>query len=181
MAIEDLDFNFENRKVRIVFVRDCGAFSAVEKSWGPFSEGQETELPHWIAEELINIRVAKPREEDRIDLAALSKAHWRETLPSSRQIPALESDFFPKLRRFLTELKVQSRSDPTKGRDYEKAVSLSKDIVNCRVRKLVSLSAAPPTTQEVITSMTAEERVLYENLNQVLEEWRKRILGPEGE
>ncbi len=181
LAIEDSDFDFENRMVRVTIVRDCAAFSAIGKNWGPFSEGQETELPYWVAEELLIARVARPKDEDRFDLTTLSKAHWRETIPTSRQVPGLEPGFYPKLRRLLSDLRAQSRSDPTKGRDYEKAVNLSKDIVNCRIRKLVSLSAAPPATQDVISNLTGEERVLYENLNKVLLEWRKRILGPEAE
>ena len=181
IAIEDSDFDFENRMVRVAIVRDCAPFSVIEKNWGPFSEGQEIELPYWVAEELILARVARPKDEDKLDLTALSKAHWKETIPTSRQVPGLEPDFYPKLRRLLSELRAQSRSDPTKGRDYEKAVNLSKDIVNCRIRKLVSLSAAPPATQDLMSNLTSEERVLYENLNKTLLEWRRRILGPEVE
>lgn len=178
-AIDDLDFDFENREIRIAFVRECGAFAAAGKNWGPFSSGQEADLPYWVAQELVGSRVARFRDEDRLDLATLSKAHWRETIPTSRQLPALDPWFYPKLRRLLEELKIESRSDPSKGRDYEKALNLSKDILNCRIRKLVSMSAAPPASQELTTSMTNEERLLYGKMGEAVLTWKKKILGPE--
>jgi DNA replication initiation complex subunit (GINS family) len=81
----------------------------------------------------------------------------------------------------LADLRAQSRSDPSKGRDFEKAVQLSKDISNCRIRKIVSLAAAPAQTEDVLTNLAGEERSLYRSLSRIVIEWRSKIENPRTE
>lgn len=158
----------------MVVVRDSGEVSACGKTFGPFRMGQEVEVPRWMAEELVKSGIAKWRDEDRLDLATLSKMHWRETIPAARQIPAVGEQFYQMLRALLVELKMQSRSDPAKGRDFEKALHLSRDIVNCRIRKIVSLAAAPAQTEDVLANLANEERSLYLALSRIISEWRRK-------
>jgi len=180
-TFDDYDLDFQNRIVKIAVVRESGEINAGGKTFGPFRAGQEVEVPRWIAEELVRSGIAKWRDEDRLDLANLSKMHWRETIPTARQIPAVGEHFYQMLRSLLVELKTQSRSDPAKGRDFEKAVHLSKDIVNCRIRKIVSLAAAPAQTEDVLANLANEERGLYLTLGRIITEWRKKTECPEAE
>lgn len=180
-TFDDYDLDFQNRTVKIAIIRESGEISAGDKTFGPFRAGQEMEVPRWVAEELVRSGIARWRDEDRLDLATLSKMHWRETIPAARQIPAVGEDFYPILRSLLVDLKAQSRSDPVKGRDFEKAVHLSKDIVNCRIRKIVSLAAAPAQTEDVLANLANEERGLYLTLSRIITEWRKKIECPEVE
>jgi len=180
-TFDDYNLDFQNRTVKIVVIRESAEISAGGKTFGPFRIGQEIDAPRWIAEELVRSGIAKWKEEDRLDLATLSKMHWRETIPTARQIPAIGEDFYPMLRSLLADLKTQSRSDPAKGRDFEKAVHLSKDIVNCRIRKIVSLAAAPAQTEDVLANLASEERSLYLTLSRVITEWRKKTGSSEVE
>lgn len=179
-SVEEIDFDFKNTPVKIVVIRDSPELIVGEKDIGPFKSGQEVEIPYWIAEELVRSGVAKFGDEDRLGLPALSKVHWRETIPTSRQIPQLPEKFYSTLRRFLLELEADTRSDQTKFKDLEKAVGLSKDIVNCRARKIVSLAAAPLQTESVVQNLTSEERALYMRLSDIINDWKKRILSLEG-
>ena len=179
-SVEEIDFDFKNAPVKIVVIRDSPELIVGEKDIGPFKSGQEVEIPYWIAEELVRSGVAKFGDEDRLGLPALSKVHWRETIPTSRQIPQLPEKFYSTLRRFLVELEADTRSDQTKFKDLEKAVGLSKDIVNCRARKIVSLAAAPLQTESVVQNLTYEERALYMRLSDIINDWKKRILSLEG-
>ena len=178
--MEDIDFDFKNAPVKIVVLRDSPELTVGEKSIGPLKSGQEVEIPYWVAEGLIKSGIAKFRDEDRLSLAVLSKVHWRETIPTSRQIPQLPENFYSMLRRFLTELEADTRSDRTKLKDLEKAIGLSKDVVNCRVRKIVSLAAAPLVTESIIQNLTSEERTLYMRLSDIINDWKRRILSLEG-
>jgi len=173
-SFNDYDLDFQNQTVKVTVIRDSGEINVGGKTFGPFRIGQEIDTPRWITEELVRSGIVKWKEEDRLDLATLSKMHWRETVPTARQIPAIGDNFYQMLKSLLADLKEQSRSDPVKGRDFEKAVHLSKDIVNCRIKKIASLAASPAQTGDVLASLASEERTLYLALSRIISDWRKR-------
>lgn len=146
---------------------------------GPYRQGQEVELPLWIATHFVQSGYAKFRDEDQLTLNTLSTTHYKETLPGSRQIPKLAKNFYFQVRRLIKDLKAQETKDRSKGRDFDKAISLSRDIVNIRVKKIASLSASGEQPTELTTNLTAEELALYQNLRNTIESWRKDILGRE--
>lgn len=112
-------------------------------------------------------------------MAKLSKIHWRETIPTSRQIPSLQKNFFFMLRRFLRRMNEESKTDSSKMLDYEKAMNLARDIVNCRVRKIISIAATSASASEMIENMAAEENELYEILNSIINEWKNGLIKME--
>ena len=146
---------------------------------GPLKKGQDIELAYWIAEELVKSGTAKFHEEGILNMAKLSKIHWRETIPTSRQIPSLQKNFFFMLRRFLRRMNEESKTDPSKMLDYEKAMGLSRDIVNCRVRKIISIAAISTSASEMIKNMAAEEVELYKILNSITNEWKNGLIKVE--
>ena len=76
-------------------------------------------------------------------------------------------------------MKEESKKDPSKIAHYEKALSLSKDIVNCRVRKIISLSAISASTTEMTKNMAAEEMALYDKLSAIIGDWKDGLLKKE--
>jgi DNA replication initiation complex subunit (GINS family) len=74
-------------------------------------------------------------------------------------------------------LRQQSKQDQIKLRELEKTETLVRDIVNCRVRKIVSIAASPTPSEELIQGLTFEERSLYRVLNGTIEEWKAKLLG----
>lgn len=150
-----------------------------DRVFGPYRQGQEVELPLWIATHFVQMGYAKFREEDQLTLNILSTTHYKETLPGSRQIPKLSKNFYFQVRRLLKDLKAQEAKDRTKGRDLDKAISLSRDIVNIRVKKIASLSASGEQPTDLTSNLTAEELALYEKVRNQVESWRRDILGRE--
>jgi len=65
-------------------------------------------------------------------------------------------------------------------RDYERARRLSHDIINLRLKKLVSLASSPAQTNQILGNMTEEERVLYDRLHMIIRGWRAKILKAKG-
>ena len=61
-------------------------------------------------------------------------------------------------------------------RELERVTQLTKDTVNSRLKKIVSLASAPAQTEQVLKNFTGEERFLYEQLYNRIHEWRTQIL-----
>lgn len=179
-SIRDIDFDFENTPIRVVVTREAPELSGARTKVGQLMVGQEVELAYWIAERLEKAGIVRFRDEDSLNLGELSKIHWRETIPASRQIPSLPLNFYCLLRRFLASVKDESGSDPSKIRELEKAENLSRDIVNCRLRKIVSLAAGPAQSAEGIEGLTLEERSLYLKLSSLIGQWKAQVLTPRG-
>jgi DNA replication factor GINS len=178
MSVDDVDFDFENSQFRVVVTRELPETARMAKL-SSTKVGQEVEVPYWTAKELVQLGYARFREEDVLNYNSLSKIHWRETIPASRQLPALQANFYCLLRRHLAELHQKSKQDQVKLRELERSESLVRDIVNCRLRKIVSIAASPTPSEELIQGLSYEERVLYSTLNETIENWKSKLLGQE--
>jgi hypothetical protein len=175
-SVEDIDFDFENSQVRVVVTREIPDTPRLPKL-AATRVGQEVEAPYWIAAKFVRLGYARFREEDIVTYNSLSKIHWRETIPSSRQLPSLPGNYYCVMRRHLGELREKSVQDQVKLRELEKTETLLRDIVNCRIRKIVSLAASPTPSEELIQGLAYEERSLYKVLNGAIEEWKRKLLG----
>jgi len=176
MTVEDIDFDFENSPIRVIITRELPELSRIPKL-SSAKVGQEIEVPYWTAKEIVRQGYARFREEDLLNHNSLSKIHWRETIPSSRQLPSLQPNFYCLLRRHLAELRLQSRQDQLKLRELERTENLVRDIVNVRVRKIISIAASPTPSEELLQGMTREEHTLYSALNGMIENWKSKLLA----
>lgn len=180
-SIKDEDFVFENTPVRIIVNRNCPEIELTGLSIGPFHEGKEYDVEFWVAEELEKAGIVRIREEELLNEFKLQKIHWGESTQSVRQVYSLPESFYPRLRRFLSSLKRDAVGKPEKMKEYDKASRLSRDIVNSRLKKIVSLASAPAQTDQLLKSLTKEERAIYEYLYKIISDWRTRILKVEAE
>ncbi len=177
ISVDDIDLDFENSQMRVVLTREIPEDTSRMAKLSSAKVGQEIEIPYWTAKELVELGYARFREEDILNYTSLSKIHWRETIPASRQLPALQANFYCLLRRHLSELRQLSKQDQVKLREMEKTETLVRDIVNCRIRKIVSIAASPTPSEELIQGLAYEERVMYSILNKTIEEWKSKLLG----
>jgi len=175
MSVGDIDFDFENSPIRVVLIKELPELPRMPKLTS-VRIGQEVEVPYWTAKELVQLGYARFREEDILTFNSLSKIHWRETIPDSRRIPSLQANFYCILRRHISELRKQSKQDQVKLRELERTETLVRDIMNCRVRKIVAIAASPTPSEEIMHGLTLEERSLYTVLNKTIEEWKTRLL-----
>jgi len=181
MKIKTLDFCFENLLVKSVANRNYPEIQLAGLSAGPFEEGNEYEVHYWIAQELAESGIVHFREDDCLDATKLYKIQWKERVQIAGQISELTEDFYPKLRRYLTNLKKDSAKTPEKAQEYEKAKHSAWDIVNSRLKKIVALSSGPPQTEQILKKFTSEERLIYEQLSDIINKWKAQILDFEGE
>jgi len=174
--IQTTDFIFENSPVKIIINRPCPEIQLAGLKIGPYEEGKEYEVKYWIAHELERAGIARLREEETLDSVKLHKISWKESIQQARQLSPIQEDFYPKLRRYLTDLKKGAIGNPDKLREYEKVMRLSHDIVNIRLRKIVSLASSPEQTNQTLKDLAQEERTLYTRLHTIIDEWKTKIL-----
>jgi len=172
---------FENAPVKIIVNRNCPEIELAGLKIGPFEEGKEYDVKFWIAHELEKAGIARFREEELLNAVKLYKMHWKERVQSVGQISSLSEDFYPRLRRYLVSLKREAVNNPEKMKEYEKVSRLSRDVINCRLKKIVSLASAPAQTDQILKNLTREERIIYERLSSTINDWRSKILKLGGE
>lgn len=175
LSIEYSDFMFENNLVTVIAIRSSSKIDLIGFSIGPFEEGHEYNVKFWVARELERDGVAKIRE-SVLDVAKLYKIQWTERIQAVGQLSTLPEDFYPRLRRLINELRVTSKTSPEKMREYEYAHNLAQDVVNCRLRKIISLASIPVSEGQILKNLTLEERKLYERIHQIVTEWRAKII-----
>jgi hypothetical protein len=175
LTIKDVDFRFENSFVKIVANRNQPEIKLAGFTVGPFEEGNEYEVYYWVADKLTEAGIAHFREEVRLGASDLYKVQWKERVQVAGQIAELPDDFYPKLRRYLVQLKKEMSKQPEKIQEYEKARQLASDIVNSRLRKIVALSSGPSQTDQIVKKMAVEERLIYEQIGKIVSEWRMQI------
>ncbi len=179
--IYTLDFCYENSLVKIVANRNCPEIKLAGLIVGPFDEGNEYDVYFWVAKDLASAGVVHFREDDILDSTKLFKVQWKEGVQIPGQISDLQGDFYPKLRRFIAELKGQAQKQSEKYREYDRARQLARDIVNSRLKKIIAISAAPAQSDHMLKKFTSEERIIYEQLVKLISEWKTRILENEGD
>ena len=180
MKIGDLDFDSENSMVRITVNGNFPETKLAGLCVGPFEEGNEYEVPYWIGRVLEKGGVAHFRKEECLDAGKLFKIQWKERAQTAGQMSSLSDDFYPKLRRYVAELKEASVKAPERMREYETIMHLARDIVNSRLRKIIALASSPTQTEQIAKNLAGEERFLHDHLSNLINNWRKQILEYEG-
>ncbi len=174
---KDLDFGYEDSLARIIPLTSLQEVNVSGTKIGPLVEGKEVETRYWIAEELVKAGYARFHEDDVLTYATLNKLHWRETkLSPALQISPLPDYFYPKLRRFLNSARERASKEPTAASQYLQADRLARDIINCRLRKIVSLAASSTRAASVVQALSKEERILFEKVRIAVTDLEKKIL-----
>lgn len=171
-----LDFCYENSMVKIVANRNCPEIKLAGLTVGPFDEGNEYEVYFWVAKELSSAGMVHFREDELLDATKLFKAQWKEGVQIPGQIGELSIDFYPKLRRYLSELKDEAKKESEKYQEYDRARQLARDIVNSRLKKIVAISSAPTQSEQVMKKFTNEEKLISGELVKIISEWKNKIL-----
>jgi len=180
-TVGDVDFEFENAEVKVLASRGCPEIELVGLKVGPFEEGREYQVLFWVARELEGAGIARIQGEGLLDAVELNKVQWKERVQPVGRVSSLPEDFYPGLRRYLADLKREAGKGAERVREYEKAVRLARDIVNCRLKKVVSLSSSPAQTDQFLNNLAREERLLYDRLSRIIGDWRDSILRGGGE
>lgn len=176
MSIEDVDCDFENLPAKVVASQSIQNLAVAGEVVGPLAEGQELDTRYWIAAHLVEAGLASFRDDEGMTFNDLYKIHWKETkLQLGRRISDLSEYFYPRLRRYLQQLKEKASQDATWANEYTNALRLARDVTNCRLKKIVSLSASAAQAEDLLQNLSPEERLLYDRLHALVAAWRSKI------
>jgi DNA replication factor GINS len=140
-------------------------------------EGDVIEVPRWVAETMMQMGFADIQEES-IDLD-LFKALSRERMQDPSQISTLKGDFYPRMKRQIKMMKsMMGRDESLKGA-YEKFLSSAYDLIGLRMNKLLYLSGSSSLSPDLEKKITQEEKVFFEIIRSIIEDWKKAILEVE--
>jgi len=168
LTIEDLDIFFEESPVRVLVLRNFPAMKIAGETLGPLEEGKEAQIKYWIAYLLAKAGIVQFR--DKIDTTVLRDLHWKEAIQAGKQLAPLPKDLFPKLRRYLSELKDKNPEE------YEEVLGLATDIINSRLKKIIGIAAGPLPTTQLLKNLSEEEKILYDTLRSIIEEFKLKIV-----
>jgi len=174
------EFKFDNSIVNVIAVRNHPGLELAGLKIESLSEGEEKEMRLWLARELEKAGVVKIVRKDELDTAKLYKIHWTETkIQSKKGISSLPEGFYQKLRKLLRKMKEEARENLEKTAEYKRVLEYAKDIVNCRLRKVISIASSSIHSETILRNLTEEERKLYDIVRSIVSSWRREILESE--
>ncbi len=179
LKLEDLDFRFENSRTKVIANKNYPEMKLAGLTVGPFQEGNEYEVYYWVAKDLQQAGIAHFREDDSLDATKLYKVQWKERVQVAGQISDLPTDFYPKLRRYMKQLKLEIGRQPEKITEYQKTKHLADDVIASRLKKIVTLSSGPIQAEQILSKLTPEEKILYLQLGKAVNDWRASIIEHE--
>jgi DNA replication factor GINS len=142
---------------------------------GSLSDGQNVEMPRWVAEELAELKLCVVEEE--AFEGEILRALTREKMLGSPQLSALQSDFYLRMRRRLRMVRQGVESGRYRREDFERLKSSSYDLIGRRLSKLLSLSGSSSGLEAISDKLTQEEKAFFVSAQSLSKEWKDALLG----
>lgn len=144
---------------------------AIEK----LEQGQTAEVPRWVAEELVAMKLAEVDEEPFE--TGLFRALSKEKLMGPTQLSPLEGEFYVRMRRRLAYLNKAVEEGRARKEDVDRLKSACYDIVGMRLNKLLSLAGSSVPASTLADRMTPDEASFFANSQALSKEWKAALLG----
>jgi len=177
--IRDVEFEFLNAKVRVQANCDYQALDLPGLELGPFKEGERYSLPLWAALELERKGIVKLIEAPELSVEELISIHSKETrIPKG--LFELPSDFYPRLRMLLARVGREALKDPSKVPELRRVENMARDIVNARLKKLISLASSVARSPLTRRCLTPEEEFVFDLVGDIADTWREEVMGRGG-
>ncbi|RLI09518.1 hypothetical protein DRO32_00440 [Candidatus Bathyarchaeota archaeon] len=174
-AISDMEFEFSNSRVRVEAECDFEALELPGLKIGPFSRGERYTIHLWVAEELEKKGVVKMVERPELSDEEFMRYHKRET-GLSGGLFELPADFYPRLRRKLARLEEEAGRNPSSLQELERLRARAQDVVNARLKKIVSLASSVAKSPMTRRYLTPEEEVIFDLVGDLADAWRGEVI-----
>ncbi|RLF24407.1 MAG: hypothetical protein DRN15_03210 [Thermoprotei archaeon] len=166
------DILYKNQQVSVV-LKERVKLKIGSLDLSSLEAGTKLKLPYWIAKVLEEKGIVEV--EDRgVGFDELAKALWREEHSST--LSSLSEDFYSKVRLYLERSLMPSiEGKPTRISELRQYQALLDELLGRRLQKILLVARVGISPPEYAKDMVVEERILYDRLNYVLEEWRKMV------
>lgn len=152
-----------NEEVRISYKRDVkitvGSIEVDAK------EGDMSSVPRWVAKIL--------SDQDAIEIQPTDMASYvsrtlnRERIARPHDLSGIDPDFYIRVNDYL---------DTLKERERENLIVSLNTFVTSRIEKIVKLAAASQLSAELESKLAAEERQLYQLINNASSKFKRGVL-----
>ncbi len=170
LKLVELDYEF--REVRVLFVKDYEDLP-LPNGRVTARKGDEMDLPRWQARLLADMGYVEIKDR-RLDVNEINMVHYREKRGrGANEIQPLPQDFYFKVREYVSMLNNAIRESPASMliREREAAEKNTLDLADTRLVKILRL--AQTGSSEFKDRMTPEERILFDVLQSLIEDWKR--------
>ena len=132
-------------------------------------EGKESEImniPRWVAEILESEKHIILHEQDM--LTELKQAKVKENVQGEESLSSLDKHFYIKMNSYMKKLSKD---------DSDKVESMLNELVRIRQGKIVRLADSSKLTSDLMSKLSVEEEVYYNEIHKASLEFKKQVLG----
>ncbi len=143
-------------------------------------ENDIIELPYYLAKVLEEEGHLQLSHEQIMKTDEIQRTYWKEVVESSTELTPISEDFYIRAALKLRQLAKESEVAVGAQRrrlleELEKLKDNIKRISDMRLRKIMNTALYKPNAPEVMEKLSAEERVLYVMLSNIVLSWRDFI------
>lgn len=172
--LERIRFNYLNSIMEFRAIKNFNSsISILDKKIGPFIIGNHYHLEFWIAKPFIEREILEPIEDNKIDLQLIQKYAFNES--RSKELKKLPNNFYISVKEYLTILAKQIKINEAYKKRFKDVYSNISDLLSIRERKILNIVQLD-NFLHYYQNLTYEEKVLIDNLDNDLKDWRKYFL-----
>ena len=101
----------------------------------------------------------------------------RERIQKTPALSEIKDDFYFKLNTFLTNSKINLKQNPEFKNEHDKLYNSALDLVNIRIKKIVSLASLSTHPEDLTIKLTPEEQFLFNEIKSTIVQWRNLLIG----
>ena len=128
-------------------------------------EGDMSSLQRWVAKILVDQGAVEVQSSE--SASYISRAMNRERIAKPHDLSGVDVDFYVRVNDHLEGLK---------DRERENMIVSLNTFVGSRLEKIVKLAAASPLSPELEAKLSAEEKELYNLINNASAKFKKGVL-----
>ena len=162
IKVHSVGFNLE--EIKVEFKHDV----KMDVS-GVKIEGKESEImniPRWVAEILESEKHVILHEQDMV--TELKQAKVKEDVQGEESLSTLDKHFYIRMNSYMKKLSTD---------DYVKVESMLNELVRIRQGKIVRLADSSKLTSDLMSKLSVEEEVYYNEIYKASLEFKKQVIG----
>ena len=169
-AIRMLD---EFKPVEITFMKDFKGLDLVTVKIPPVKKGETIEVPLWLAQKLIEMKIATLSIER--ELTWIGRIHWRERVQLPKgglSLSTIPDSFYSRARNLSRFMKIANLEG-----DYRatQAKNFVREIVDRRTHIITELAFLDKVDTEIKSKLSTSEISLMNSLRKVIRGWLEGV------
>ncbi len=175
MCIED----FESSNVKVIVVNDITGLRMPNGEVINASRGEEIEIPRWLANYLESKGLVR-RKWGELGLEDLMKIHYREANRKSlRELSSLPKNFYWLAKEYIEHIDslIKENPTPTLLREKERMLTFLREIIDKRLKAILTIAVGREDVSTYTTKLSPEELMLFHEVRELIQEWKKTLTG----